>query len=610
MAGTEEPRKEYTVLARRFRPQAFEDVVGQEHVAQALRNSILQGRVAHAYLFTGARGVGKTSSARILAKSLNCPNAVNGNPCQTCEVCQGVSTGSDVDVLEIDGASNRGIDDIRALRQNVNVRSMRSKYKIYIIDEVHMLTKEAFNALLKTLEEPPANVKFIFCTTEPNKVPDTILSRCQRYDFGTIATSSIKGRLAEIARAEGKTVDDAALEIVARRAAGSMRDSQSLFDQLLAFGEDQIRAVDVHRLLGTAPDERLTGIMRAVISHQQADVLRQLHLILEEGVQVAEFTDQLMNYTRDLLIVAAGANEVPLQSVAADCFETLKEQAKVWGFRNIVAGMQILADTKGKMRGTTYGRALTELALIRLTFLEDLNALENVIAALRSGQFNLGGTVAGKSPQSFPLQPTRPVAPPGGSSSSTPKMGEFEKKNEPTIENKVQAPQPSQNPPAELAQSASPTVPQAEIPPVVIVELRAGEEATFMTQLLSQLTGILRDNLKKASPSASFGPNQLVFSFEKRYDLARQYCERSDNLARVREVASQITGRAITVSFRSVANENAELKTAPPSVGDPKSPGPQTRKSAGSEPKVTPDSFVLKAAEVFHGKFGEPTPLN
>ena len=178
----------YTVLARRFRPQSFGDVVGQEHVAQALRNAITSERVAHAYLFTGARGVGKTSTARILAKSLNCPNAVAGDPCNDCEVCESIASGSDVDVLEIDGASNRGIDDIRSLRANVNIKSMRSRFKIYIIDEVHMLTKEAFNALLKTLEEPPPSVKFIFCTTEPNKLPDTILSRCQRFDFGTIQT--------------------------------------------------------------------------------------------------------------------------------------------------------------------------------------------------------------------------------------------------------------------------------------------------------------------------------------------------------------------------------------------------------------------------------------
>ncbi|MEI8021808.1 MAG: DNA polymerase III subunit gamma/tau, partial [Schlesneria sp.] len=247
---------QYTVLARRFRPQTFSEVVGQERVAQTLRNAIHEGRVAHAYLFTGARGVGKTSMARIFAKALNCPFVKDGVPCNECEQCRGISVGQDVDVSEIDGASNRGIDDIRSLRANVNIKSMRSKYKVYIIDEVHMLTKEAFNALLKTLEEPPPMVKFVFCTTEANKVPDTILSRCQRFDFGTISTDNITIRLRQLAEAEGFRVDEAALDLVARRAAGSMRDSQSLFDQLLAFGSEHITSADVHRLLGTAPDDR------------------------------------------------------------------------------------------------------------------------------------------------------------------------------------------------------------------------------------------------------------------------------------------------------------------------------------------------------------------
>src|SRR5437016_11399637 len=277
---------EYTVLARRFRPQSFGEVVGQENIAQALRNAIASQRVAHAYLFTGARGVGKTSTARILAKSLNCPNAVDGDPCNQCEICRGVSTGSDVDVIEIDGASNRGIDEIRTLRANVNIKPMRCRYKIYIIDEVHMLTKEAFNALLKTLEEPPANVKFIFCTTDPQKVPDTILSRCQRFDFGTIATATIGQRLQEIATVEGVVVEPKAVQLVARRAAGSMRDRQSLFDQLLAFGGKQISAADVHRLLGTAPDERLVDLGAALIGREQSRVLELLESALDSGVQV------------------------------------------------------------------------------------------------------------------------------------------------------------------------------------------------------------------------------------------------------------------------------------------------------------------------------------
>lgn len=389
----------YTVLARRFRPQGFSDVVGQEHVAQALRNAILANRVAHAYLFTGARGVGKTSTARILAKALNCPNAVDGNPCNDCEICDGIAAGNDVDVLEIDGASNRGIDDIRQLRANVNVKSMRTQYKLYIIDEVHMLTKEAFNALLKTLEEPPPNVKFVFCTTEPNKVPDTILSRCQRFDFGTIETSNIKSRLAHIATAEGVEVADDALELVARRAAGSMRDSQSIFDQLLAFGEEHISAADVHRLLGTASDDRLIQIGQALVDRNQAQALAAFHAALDGGVQLGELTDQMLFYLRDLMVIATEAGSVGLLSVAPGSRDTLQKQAEAWGLQAIVAAMQILADTKGKMQRVTYGRALAELALVRISLLENLVGLDGLIDQLRKVEPASTGTAAPAAPE-------------------------------------------------------------------------------------------------------------------------------------------------------------------------------------------------------------------
>lgn len=372
----------YTVLARRFRPQTFEDVIGQQHIAQALQNAITSGRVAHAYLFTGARGVGKTSTARILAKALNCPTADKGVPCNTCDICEGIAAGNDVDVLEIDGASNRGIDDIRSLRANVNVKSMRTKFKLYIIDEVHMLTREAFNALLKTLEEPPPNVKFVFCTTEPNKVPDTILSRCQRFDFATIETTNIVGRLQTIAKAEGFEVEPAALELVARRAAGSMRDSQSLFDQLLAFSEGKIGPDDVHRLLGTASDDRLVGIFDAVIERRRSDVLSQLDQSLSEGVQLNELLDQLLSYARDLMVTATDAQSVGLLAVSVSNRQTVADQADRWGLETIVAAMQILADTKNRIARTTFGRALVELAMVRISMLEDLTKIGQLLASL------------------------------------------------------------------------------------------------------------------------------------------------------------------------------------------------------------------------------------
>src|SRR3954469_25527175 len=266
----------YTVIARRYRPQSFDELVGQVHVARALQQAISSGRVGHAYLFTGARGVGKTSAARILAKALNCEQGPTPTPCNKCDVCLRVAAGDDVDVLEIAGASNNGVDEVRQLRQNAAVMPSRERYKIYIIDEVHMLSKSAFNALLKTLEEPPEHVKFIFATTEAQKIPITILSRCQRFDFAGISPAAIQSRLAQIASTEGVEVEPEALQILASRAAGSMRDSQSLLEQLLALGHERITAADVNSLLGIAPAERLSGLVMHLVSRDAAKALSEL----------------------------------------------------------------------------------------------------------------------------------------------------------------------------------------------------------------------------------------------------------------------------------------------------------------------------------------------
>ena len=390
----------YTVLARRFRPQTFDEVIGQQHVAQALKNAILSGRVAHAYLFSGVRGVGKTSMARIFAKALNCPNAVDAVPCNGCELCDSISAGNDVDVMEIDGASNTGVDNIRDLRANVGVKSMRSRYKIYIIDEVHMLSKPAFNALLKTLEEPPPNVKFMFCTTEPQKILDTILSRCQRFDFAAIDTQNIIQRLQEIAEIEGFQVEPDALELVARRAGGSMRDSQSLFDQLLAFGGETVNAEDVHRLLGTASDERLLNIVTALSRRDRDGALTELDAALSDGVQLSELMDQMIHYFRDLMIVASNAEQVPLQSLSEIRRPELSPQAESWGLATIVAALQILVEAKGRMFRAVYARALAELALVRISLLEDLEDLAVLARNLASG----GGTAAETGATAAPRQ--------------------------------------------------------------------------------------------------------------------------------------------------------------------------------------------------------------
>ena len=373
----------YVVIARRYRPQTFDELVGQEHVARALQQAITSDRVGHAYLFTGARGVGKTSAARIFAKALNCVRGPTPDPCNECDVCVSVSTGDDVDVLEIDGASNRGIDEIRQLRQNVAVRPSRVRYKIYIIDEVHMLTKEAFNALLKTLEEPPEHVKFIFATTEPHKIPITILSRCQRFDFAGISPPAIEQRLGQIAASEGVTVEPEALQILASRAAGSMRDSQSLLEQLLAVGHERITAVDVTDLLGIAPAERLSGLVSHLVARDAAAALAELDAILRGGVEVGLLLDQLVGYFRDVMAVNVGCSPQQMLYALPAQEQEVAQVGKKLGLSTILAISQILDHSAARMRLTMHGRTLVEMAIVRICQLDELDDIATLVAELR-----------------------------------------------------------------------------------------------------------------------------------------------------------------------------------------------------------------------------------
>ena len=376
---------DYMVVARRYRPQTFTDVIGQEHVETALTNAISSGRIGHAYLFTGARGVGKTSTARILAKALNCVNGPTTEPCGECESCRAIAAGDDPDVLEIDGASNRGIDEIRALRQGANIRPTRSRFKIYIIDEVHMLTREAFNALLKTLEEPPAHVKFIFCTTEPTKIPITILSRCQRFDFAGIRTDQIAQRLKTIIIKEGATAEEDAVEMLARRAAGSMRDGQSLLEQLLAFAPEHITVADVHSVLGTADEDFTLKIIYNLSQKNALEVLTAFDTAMSQGRDPAIFLEQLCGYFRDLMLLLSGGTKNQFLYTSPNNEGLLREAGKTMGIQTVLAALQILDHTLDRMRFTTLGRILAELALTRIAHLADLDSISVMIHRLESG---------------------------------------------------------------------------------------------------------------------------------------------------------------------------------------------------------------------------------
>eukprot|EP01047_Picozoa_sp_COSAG01_P037963 COSAG01_NODE_3051_length_6661_cov_317.406361_3_plen_643_part_00 len=373
---------QYKVVALKYRPQLFGELVGQSHIATALSNAIDKNRVGHAYLFTGARGVGKTSSARIFAKCLNCVEGPTKTPCGKCSICEAVSAGDDVDVLEIDGASNRGIDEIRLLRSNASVRPSRCKYKIYIIDEVHMLTMQAFNALLKTLEEPPPHVKFIFCTTDPQKIPITVLSRCQRFDFSPVQTNEISKRLGEIAANEGVTADEQALALLARRANGSMRDSQSLLEQLFSFCGNSISVQEVHELLGTADMGRIADISTAMVNADPMAALNLIHHGITDGVDAGQMADQLLGYFRDMMVASVDCSPDTFLNCSEGDLELLKTLSDAIGLETILTIVQLLDSAVVRMQSSLHGRTLLEAAVVRVCNLEKLETISELVSQL------------------------------------------------------------------------------------------------------------------------------------------------------------------------------------------------------------------------------------
>jgi DNA polymerase-3 subunit gamma/tau len=384
----------YVVVARRYRPRAFDELVGQQHVGRALKNAIETNRVGHAYLFTGARGVGKTSTARIFAKALNDPSGPTTTPDSENDIAQAIDAGEDVDVIEIDGASNRGIDEIRSLRANIGVRPSRSRFKIYIIDEVHMLTPAAFNALLKTLEEPPEHVKFIFCTTDPEKIPITVLSRCQRFDFAPVELQQIVQRLRYIVDTEKAEAEDEALELIARRAAGSMRDSQSLLEQVLSFSAGKLTADQVHAMLGTANDERLHALADALANRDGASALQQVDAAIDAGVDAGRLAEQLLGYFRDLMAVAVGCDPSLLRHTSVAYFEPLRELADRWGLQTVLAVVGLVDQMLVRVRHSVYSRVLLEATLIQICNLPDLQQIADLAAAAQSSSGAASGRPA------------------------------------------------------------------------------------------------------------------------------------------------------------------------------------------------------------------------
>lgn len=403
----------YIVFARRYRPQTFDEVIGQSHITTTLKNAILQNRLAHAYIFAGPRGVGKTTTARILAKALNCEKGPRPQPCNSCASCNEITQGSSLDILEIDGASNRGIDEIRNLRENVKFAPAKGAFKVYIIDEVHMLTPEAFNALLKILEEPPPHVKFIFATTQAHKVPPTVISRCQRFDFRRLSAKDILANLKGIAHKENLDVNDDALMLIAKYSDGSMRDGQVMLDQIIAFTEARVDVKDIVRVLGIVDEEMLFSLSASIKGHDAPSALKIIDVLMNEGKDAVQVVSSLIEHFRNICVMKISKDLDSLVNAGPERIKRYIDEAQKYTVEEILYIIYTLSNTIDFIRKVNIARVPLEAAVVKLARLGSMTSLAEIIERID----NLEGHVkAGQplpavrlgQPQPLPAEPESP----------------------------------------------------------------------------------------------------------------------------------------------------------------------------------------------------------
>lgn len=506
----------YIALYRKWRPLTFEDVVEQEHVVKTLRHSVNIGRIAHAYLFCGTRGTGKTTMAHILSRAINCLSPRNGDPCNECEICRGILSGSILDVLEIDAASNNSVDNIRDIRDEVVYTPSQAKYKVYIIDEVHMLSTGAFNALLKTLEEPPAHVVFILATTEPHKLPATILSRCQRFDFRRITIESIVGRLQHIVSSSGTLLHNEAARLIARMADGAMRDAISLLDQCISMGGQEITYQDVLSVIGLVNDTFIAETVDAILSKNITDLLRRVEQLVMDGKDISQFVSDLVLYYRNMMICKIAPNPGEIIDAPGEALDTMKKQSKGINLEQLTATIKELSALEGSLKWAAHPRILLEVALVRLcedTFhpgnadiAERLAALER---KLSSGDFTT-------KPAAVQVQETKPTTP---VRESTAKASEVSRK-------------PLQNNAPELP--SHPKGKKLEAWSSVLNELKSGGRMVLYSNLITARAIEIDDR----HVGIVFGPGA---------SLPKMLVSKTENLEVLQGIISRLLGREIRI---------------------------------------------------------------
>lgn len=556
----------YLVLARKYRPQSFADLVGQEHVARTLGNAIHTDRVHHAFLFTGARGVGKTSAARIFAKALNCEQGPSESPCNTCSICEEITAGNSVDVLEIDGASNTGVDDVRELRESIRYLPSRARYKIFIIDEVHMLSINAFNALLKTLEEPPPHAKFIFATTEPHKIPATILSRCQRFDFRKIALSAISARLSEIVNQEGISISDRALTLVARRGEGSMRDALSALDQVIAFCGSEVRDEEVQALFGQVDRRLLLDGVEAILQRDGRRALETIRRVDHQGYSFRQFCRELVESFRILAILKMAEEPGDLVDATPEELSEMQALLAETPLEDVQRALGILLKTEGELPGSSFPRLTLEMALIRLSQLPPTRDVATLIRKLEEMERQL----AGAQPQSK----TAPVAAP------------------PAAPPPREAPRPQEMPPAQSAPpkpAAARSVPKDW--PGLVEKIRKKKPLLATILEHGSLLPLQLPRLEIAFPQGSFHYEQL---------------KDPEKLTQLEQMAGEYFGEPVKLRVSLIEAGSATLP--PPLIEERRvleqDRQEQIRQQALEHPKV---KAVL---EVFGGEIKQVKPLD
>jgi DNA polymerase-3 subunit gamma/tau len=547
----------YQVIARKYRPQVFEEVVGQRLITDTLKNAILTERVAHGYIFSGARGVGKTTTARVLAKALNCAQGPTVTPCGECPSCQEIAAGNSIDVLEIDAASNRGIDEIRELRENVRYLPARDRYKIFIIDEAHMLTTEAFNALLKTLEEPPPRSLFILATTEPHKLPSTIQSRCQHFSFRLLDYQEIFSRLQWVCAQENIKADEGALSAVTQAAEGSMRDGLSLLDQVIASCGNQLEETRVRQVLGVVPTQMLNNMVEAIHAGDARRVLELLGQLAAEGYELAHFCAELTRAVRNLMVAKSCGAESPLVQVASEERARLGELANLFGEEDLARFFNLLLRTESEMRYSLQPRFHLELGLMKLVHARRLASLEALLAQLGQPHYPLVPSserrgLRGGSPGEMPMEQDANNLSPGPVRS---------------LPLKTQAAAPPQGSVKSPVAPVPPSTPVA--PPVAAVETvqpPAAVSTPAEDARLSSIKAALFDQSKRFLSSCldhlsgwRFENGEVRFTFGHKDSLYADLLKAREQQETLRAVCAQVLGQPVRI-YVTLEEQGAEAQ--------------------------------------------------